>query len=158
MAHVSNMQKKNPAADWQWQLDQIFAELERRRTVAALSQPIDAERYRHFIKSIAIPAFCKFCEALKIKGDEPVCQYGDDWVGIRWHEGHVINFNTLNRAPNRAATTVDRTRALRAKYCEPDIADLTQMTEEDVLRWLVLSYASLRRVSESELAIPNPEA
>jgi len=142
--------------DWRWQLGQVFAELDRRRTVAALSRPIEAERYAAFIQSVVIPAFRKFCDALKEAGDVPEFHYGEDWVGIRWQEGNVINFNSKNRAPNRAATAVDRTRALRAKYGEPDISELTQMTEQDVLRWLVLSYAAIHRVSESELAIPHP--
>lgn len=152
------MANENRSVDWKWQLDQIFLELERRRTVAAMSRPIDDAKFEQFIRGVAVPAFTKFCAALKEKGDVPEFSWGRDWVGIRWHEGHVIHFNALNRAPNRAATIVDRARAVRARYGEPPVDELTDLTEEDMLRWLVISYAAFRRVSEAELVNPNPAA
>ena len=138
---------------WREMLDHIFMELERRKTLAAQSQPISDADFRRFVQSVAIPAFSKFYIALKEHGDVPEFNEGPDWVGLRWQDGRTISVNALQRAPNRAATTLDRTLAARRQLGEPAISDITQMAETDVLHWLVVTYASYCRVSESEIQV-----
>lgn len=140
--------------DWRQQLASCFAELERRKTIAAQTQPIPAEEFRRFVRDTAIPAFREFHNALAEYGDRPEYQEGDDWVGLRWPEGHWIDINSLMRAPNRAAATLDRARAYRERYGEEGIPDFSHFSKGDILRWLVLSYAAFRRVSESEIEFP----
>ena len=143
-----------PLPNWRQQLASCFAEIERRKTIAAQTQPVALDEFRRFIQETAIPAFREFHKALAEYGDRPEYQEGEDWVGLRWQEGHWIDINPLMRAPNRAAATLDRTRAYRERYGGEGIGDITQMTRDDILRWLVLSYSAFRRVSESELEFP----
>lgn len=140
--------------DWRAQLASCFAEIDRRKTIAAQTQPIATDEFRRFIQEVAIPAFRDFHASLASYGDDPEYKEGEDWVGLRWQEGHWIDINPLMRAPNRAAATLDRTRAYRERYGEAGVYEITQLTKEDILRWLVLSYAAFRRVSESELEFP----
>lgn len=140
--------------DWRQQLSACFAEIERRKTIAAQTQPIPADDFRRFVQETAAPAFREFHKALAQYGDKPEYQEGEDWVGLRWQEGHWIDINSLMRAPNRAAATIDRARAYRERYKEEGIRDFADFSQADILRWLVLSYAAFRRVSESELEFP----
>jgi len=142
---------------WKRQLASCFAELERRRTIAAQTQPISQEDFRRFVQNEAIPAFREFHKELASYGDLPEYKEGEDWVGLRWQEGHWIDINPLMRAPNRAAATIDRARAFRERYGEEAVTDIAHLTKDDILRWLVLSYASFRRVSESELEFPSED-
>ncbi|HEX5323997.1 MAG TPA: hypothetical protein VFW40_09435 [Capsulimonadaceae bacterium] len=146
-----------PFPGWKKQLASCFAELERRRTIAAQTQPISEDDFRRFVQNEAIPAFREFHSELVKYGDLPEYKEGKDWVGLRWQEGHWIDINPLMRAPNRAAATIDRARAYRERYGEESVQELLQLTKDDILRWLVLSYAAFRRVSESELEFPSDD-
>ncbi len=144
--------------NWKHQLNNVFSELERRQTVAAMRQPLDKAEFEKFIAAVAIPAFREFKQALAEHGDHPDYNDGPDWVGLRWPDGHAIFINSLFRAPNRAAATTDRVRARRSKADQPPlgeaITNLLQMSEEDLMEWLVYSYAAYRRVSETEIEYP----
>jgi hypothetical protein len=154
LVRPASRQAGRSVPDWRQQLASCFAEIERRKTIAAQTQSVALEEFRRFVRETAIPAFREFHKALAEYGDRPEYQEGEDWVGLRWQEGHWIDINELMRAPNRAAATIDRARAYRQRYGEEGINDLTQLSKTDILRWLVLAYSAFRRVSESELEFP----
>ena len=80
-------------------------------------------------------------------------------MGLRWQDSTVITFNDLQRAPNRAASLLDRVRAQRERRAERSVDEsnldaITSLRKEDILRWLVQNDAAYRRVAESEIDYP----